>query len=163
MKQSKITFGSLKSLKDYSSVILIYDSGLKKYKSDLVKKISNKNIILVPVVAKETSKNISQVIKIYKTLSKQKVDKKSVLVALGGGVIGDIAGFVASTYLRGVPFVSVPTTILSQVDSSLGGKNGVRLDRGKNLVGTFYQPAAVFIDYNYLKTLSQREVISGLG
>lgn len=163
MKQTKIIFGSLKGLKGHSSVILVYDSALKKYKNILIKKISNKNVILIPIVAKETSKNISQVIKIYKVLSKQKIDKKSALVALGGGVVGDIAGFVASTYLRGIPFISVPTTILSQVDSSLGGKNGVNLDTGKNLVGTFYQPDSVVIDYNYLKSLSQREIISGLG
>ncbi|MES2768074.1 MAG: 3-dehydroquinate synthase [Bdellovibrionota bacterium] len=163
MKYSKITFGSIKSLKNYSHVVLICDSSLNHYKKDLIRKISNKSVSVISVQAKETSKSISQAIKIYKTLSKKNVDKKSVLVALGGGVVGDIAGFVASTYLRGLPFISVPTTILSQVDSSIGGKNGVNLETGKNLVGTFYQPDSIVIDFNYLKTLSKREIISGLG
>lgn len=163
MKQTNITFGSLKNLKVHSHVILIYDSALSKYKNDLIKNIQNKSLTEIPIVARETSKNISQVIKIYKILSKKNIDKKSVLVALGGGVIGDLAGFVASTFLRGVPFISVPTTILSQVDSSLGGKNGVNLDTGKNLVGTFYQPDTIVIDYKYLNSLSDREIVSGLG
>lgn len=163
MKKTKITFGSIKSLKEYSHVILFYDSKLGKYKSALLKKIANKNITLISIQARETSKNISQVIKIYKNISKKNIDKKSVIVALGGGVVGDIAGFVASTYLRGISYIAVPTTILSQVDSSIGGKNGVNLDSGKNLVGTFYQPDTIIIDFNYLKSLPVREIVSGLG
>src|SRR3989344_8065956 len=145
MKKSNIIFGSFKNLKNHSSAVLIYDSNLRKYKNDILKKIGLKTVIQIPVKASETSKNISQIIRIYKTLSKKNIDKKSVLVALGGGVVGDISGFIASTYLRGIPFVAVPTTILSQVDSSIGGKNGVNLDTGKNLVGTIYQPNTVVI------------------
>lgn len=159
MKKTKIQYGSLKKLNSYSSVVLIYDAALKKYAKNLL----SKNVTAIPVAAKETSKSISQAIKIYKKLSVVSVDKKSAVVALGGGVIGDLTGFVASTYLRGLPLISIPTTILSQVDSSLGGKNGVNLESGKNLVGTFYQPDQVIIDYKYLETLSDREIVSGLG
>lgn len=167
MKVTKIIFGALtmnalKSLKEHSDIVLFYDSALKKYKNDLVKKL-NKKVTVIPIQARETSKNISQVVKTYKDLSRKSIDKKSIVIALGGGVVGDIAGFVASTYLRGLPLIMVPTTILSQVDSSLGGKNGVNLDTGKNLVGTFYQPDFIFIDSNYLRTLSDREIVSGLG
>lgn len=161
-KVSKIYFKPMDSLNGHSKVALIYDSGLSKYKNELLKKLG-KNAVLIPVKAQETSKSLNQVAKIFETLSKSNLDKKSVIVALGGGVIGDIAGFVASSFLRGIKFVSIPTTILSQVDSSIGGKNGVNLKTGKNLIGTFYQPDEIFIDYKYLKTLNDREIVSGLG
>lgn len=160
MKRTSIEFKSFIAPKD-SRLVLIYDQALAKYKNEIQKK--HKNIISIPVVAQETSKNLSHVMRIYKKLSQQNVDKKFILVALGGGVIGDLAGFIASTYLRGLPFISLPTTILSQVDSSIGGKNGVNLETGKNLIGTFYQPDRVIIDFRYLKSLPNREIVSGLG
>jgi 3-dehydroquinate synthase len=163
MKKSNIIFGSVKTIKTESNVVVIYDSKLKKYKNDLVKKMGLNKTIQIPIKAQETSKNISQIIRIYKILSKKNIDKKSTLIALGGGVIGDISGFIASTYLRGISLVAVPTTVLSQVDSSLGGKNGVNLESAKNSIGTFYQPDTVIIDFKYLKTLSEREIVSGMG
>lgn len=99
---------------------------------------------------------------IFSELLKLRLDRSSVLIALGGGVIGDITGFVASTYMRGIAFIQVPTTLLSQVDSSVGGKTGVNHPLGKNMIGAFYQPRLVWADINTLKTLPERELLAGM-
>ena len=119
--------------------------------------------VLITVPAGEKSKRIAVVEKCYDQLAAHRLERKSFIVALGGGVVGDLAGFVAATYLRGIPFVQVPTTLLAQVDSSVGGKTGVNLQAGKNLVGAFYQPQLVLCDLDTLKALPKREYISGLG
>lgn len=95
-------------------------------------------------------------------LSENRFERSDVVIALGGGVVGDLSGFAAATYLRGVPFVQVPTTLLAQIDSSVGGKTGINLPNGKNLVGAFHQPSLVLIDTDTLKTLPRRELTSGL-
>lgn len=118
--------------------------------------------LLITVPAGETSKSLAFVQSCYDQLAAHRLERKSFLVALGGGVVGDLAGFVAATYLRGIPFVQVPTSLLSQVDSSVGGKVGVNLAAGKNLVGAFYQPRLVLCDLATLKTLPPREFASGL-
>jgi len=118
--------------------------------------------VLITVPAGETAKNLKFVQACYDQLAAHRLERKSFVVALGGGVVGDLAGFVAATYLRGVPFVQAPTTLLSQVDSSVGGKVGVNLAAGKNLVGAFYQPKLVLCDLDSLKTLPPREFASGL-
>ena len=110
----------------------------------------------------EQSKNLSTVETICRELVKKGADRTSVILALGGGVTGDIAGFVASIYMRGIPFVQIPTTLLAQVDSSVGGKTGVDLPEGKNLVGTFYQPRLVLADIATLATLPNHELKNGL-
>ncbi|MBI3018646.1 MAG: 3-dehydroquinate synthase [Deltaproteobacteria bacterium] len=110
----------------------------------------------------EKDKNMDTVQKIISRLIKLKAHRKTCLVAFGGGVIGDITGFVASIYMRGVPFIAFPTTLLSQVDSSIGGKCGVNTQEGKNLVGSFYPPRAVFSECSFLKTLPQKHYRSGL-
>jgi 3-dehydroquinate synthase len=117
---------------------------------------------LVTVPAGETAKSLRAVEECYDQLATHRLERKSFIVALGGGVVGDLAGFVAATYLRGVPFVQVPTTLLAQVDSSVGGKTGVNLSAGKNLVGAFYQPRLVLCDLDTLKTLPEREYRAGL-
>jgi 3-dehydroquinate synthase len=118
--------------------------------------------VLVTVPAGETAKSLKTVQACYDQLAAHRLERKSFIVALGGGVVGDLAGFVAATYLRGVPFVQVPTTLLAQVDSSAGGKVGVNLKAGKNLVGAFYQPRLVLCDLDTLRTLPKREFRAGL-
>jgi 3-dehydroquinate synthase len=117
---------------------------------------------LITVQAGETSKSLKTVQACYDQLAAQSLERKSFIVALGGGVVGDLAGFVAATYLRGIAFVQVPTTLLSQVDSSVGGKVGVNLKAGKNLVGAFYQPRLVLCDLDTLGSLPGRELRAGL-
>lgn len=111
----------------------------------------------------EEYKSLADTEKIYEALLKAKLDRKSALIALGGGVIGDITGFAASTYMRGIDFIQVPTTLLAQVDSSVGGKTGVNHPLGKNMIGAFWQPRLVWIDTSTLDTLPRREFLSGLG
>ncbi|HYG22240.1 MAG TPA: 3-dehydroquinate synthase [Verrucomicrobiae bacterium] len=118
--------------------------------------------VLITVPAGETAKALRVVERCYEELAKHRLERKSFIVALGGGVVGDLAGFVAATYLRGIPFVQVPTTLLAHVDSSVGGKVGVNLKAGKNLVGAFHQPKLVLCDIQTLKTLPEREFRSGL-
>lgn len=118
--------------------------------------------VLITVPDGEEYKTMDEAVNIYDSLIEHKMERSSPIVALGGGVIGDMAGFVAATYLRGVPYIQVPTTLLSQVDSSVGGKTAVNHPKGKNLIGAFYQPKAVFIDPDVLKTLDIREVRAGL-
>ena len=110
----------------------------------------------------ERTKTLSTIGKILDVLARKKFERQSLLLALGGGVIGDITGFAASIYQRGIPFVQVPTTLVAQVDSSVGGKTGVDHRLGKNLIGAFYQPRAVLIDPLMLRTLPRREWIAGL-
>ena len=110
----------------------------------------------------EQHKHLDTVAAIYDRLMAGKYDRKTTLVALGGGVVGDITGFVAATYQRGVPFIQIPTTLLAQVDSSVGGKTGVNHAQGKNMIGAFYQPECVLIDTDVLATLPVREVKAGL-
>ncbi len=117
---------------------------------------------LVTFPAGEASKSLRVVERCYDALARHRLERKSLVIALGGGVTGDLAGFVASTYLRGVSFVQVPTTLLAQVDSSVGGKVGVNLPAGKNLVGSFLQPKLVLCDLSAFDTLPEREFRAGL-
>src|SRR5574340_461087 len=110
----------------------------------------------------EEYKSLASTEKIYEALLKAKLDRNSALIALGGGVIGDITGFAASTYMRGVDFIQVPTTLLAQVDSSVGGKTGVNHTLGKNMIGTFWQPRLVWVDISTLHSLSRRNFLAGI-
>ena len=116
--------------------------------------------ILVP--PGERHKNLATMARIYDRMIEARLDRRSVLVTLGGGVLGDVGGFASATFLRGIPFVQIPTSLLAQVDASVGGKTGVDLPAGKNLVGAFHQPSAVIIDTDTLRTLPLRELKAGL-
>ena len=119
-------------------------------------------IVTALIADGEQYKTLDSVRLIYDRFIDAHLERQHRVIALGGGVIGDIAGFAASTYLRGVPFMQIPTTLLAQVDAAIGGKTGVNHPRGKNLIGTFYQPQAVVIDLNTLLSLPQREYLAGL-
>jgi 3-dehydroquinate synthase len=110
----------------------------------------------------EASKHLGTVAELASRLAQLGVDRKDALIALGGGVTGDITGFLAASYMRGIPFIQVPTTLLAQVDSSVGGKTGVDIPEGKNLIGAFYQPKCVYIDSLLLKSLPPKELLNGL-
>lgn len=114
------------------------------------------------IPAGEKNKNLETVREIYRKLVEFKLDRNATLIALGGGVVGDITGFAAATFLRGIPFVQVPTSLLAQADSSVGGKVGVDFEGSKNIIGAFYQPRLVYINVNTLRTLPERELRSGL-
>jgi len=126
--------------------------------------ISNQGIgkAVISVRPGEASKSLETLKEVYGKLSDMKLTREDLILTFGGGVVGDLGGFAAATYLRGIPYIQVPTTLLAQVDSSIGGKVAVDLPWGKNLVGSFYQPKAVFIDRELLKTLDRRHLHDGL-
>lgn len=123
---------------------------------------SGYEVISSIISAGESSKSLPVVSELYDKFLGERFERGSALIALGGGVVGDITGFLASTLLRGVPFIQVPTTLLAQVDSSVGGKVGVNHKMGKNLIGSFYQPKVVIIDTGFLSSLPQREIMCGM-
>lgn len=127
---------------------------------DILQGICKKNV-LFSFTAGEESKTLDTVKDIYTFLINEKFDRKDLLIALGGGVVGDITGFAAATYLRGIDFVQIPTTLLAQADSSIGGKTGVDFDGFKNMVGAFYMPRLVYMNVGVLKTLDDRQFFSG--
>ncbi|MDO8424752.1 MAG: 3-dehydroquinate synthase [bacterium] len=144
---------------------IITDSNIKKLYGEKLQNIfieQGLKMELFDFPAGEKSKNWEVAGSIGRELVKKDLDKGSLIIAVGGGVVGDLAGFVASIYKRGIGYVQIPTTLLAQVDSSIGGKTGVDVPQGKNLFGTFYQPKAVFADIDFLKTLPEEEIKNGL-
>lgn len=155
----------LKSAGFSSKIAVISNTTVSRFYGDVVtESVKSAGLTAIPVTIPdgESFKNINTVHYIYSELLRNGLDRKSGIVALGGGVVGDIAGFVASTYMRGIEYVQVPTTLLAHVDSSVGGKTGVNHKLGKNMIGTFYQPKLVWIDVDVLKTLPKRELLAGI-
>lgn len=148
----------------YSRFFILTDEHTAKYCLPKVKPYFDgmDNFDIIEINSGEVSKDIDFCIGIWKMLIDFGADRQSLLINLGGGVITDMGGFVASTFKRGIDFVHVPTTLLSQVDASVGGKTGIDIDRIKNIIGTFTQPKAVFIAYDFLKTLPPRQILSGV-
>ena len=136
--------------------ILISDERLVQQRQSVISALTalGWKVHEISVIAGEGFKDFDKIYSIYGEMLKAKADRHSTVFALGGGSVGDAAGFIASTYLRGVRWIGLPTTLLGQVDSSIGGKTGVNHSAGKNLIGSFYQPALVVCDLNFLKTLS---------
>ncbi len=156
---------NIKNFCDFGKVAIITDNIVKNfYGEKLLKSFIKENIKaeIFSFPAGESSKNINTVIRLARKMIQKNFDRKDIILALGGGVVGDVAGFLASIYLRGIPYIQIPTTLLAQVDSSVGGKTGVDLPEGKNLIGTFYQPLKVYIDPLVLKSLPKIEIKNGL-
>lgn len=146
-------------------VCIIADDNTKKFYSDEILKLLKsfyKDVSIFDFKSGEQNKNLNTIQHMYKFFLDNHLDRKSVIVALGGGVVGDMAGFAAATYMRGIKFVQIPTTVLAQVDSSVGGKVGVDFEGTKNIIGAFYQPTFVYINVNTVKTLPQREFSAGI-
>jgi 3-dehydroquinate synthase len=149
---------------NYSRFFVLTDENTAKYcLPKLRKQIDNlDNFDVIEINAGEESKNIDFCVGVWRMLIDFSADRQSLLINLGGGVISDLGGFAASTYKRGIDFVHVPTTLLSQVDASVGGKTGIDLENIKNIIGTFTQPKGVFIEHSFLQTLPPRQILSGL-
>lgn len=147
----------------YTSTAIVTNDTLKVIYNDTIERLKeelNSTIIVIP--DGEEYKDILWFYNIHTRLLEKRFDRKSCLIAFGGGVVGDLTGFVASTYMRGIDYIQVPTTLLAQVDSSVGGKTAVNHPFGKNMIGTFYQPVFVLIDTDFLNTLPEREFRAGM-
>jgi len=145
-------------------VVVVFDQNVAEYAQTHGRSLTKlgMRITNIPVASGEESKSIQVLADLWQQMLQDHTDRGSLLVAVGGGVVGDLAGFAAATFARGIPLVQVPTTLLSQVDSSVGGKTGINLPGAKNIVGSFWQPGLVFIDTTTLDSLPSREFISGL-
>ena len=141
---------------------LILDKNIpKKYKREIKKQIKNYKVFVHEYFPSENLKSFNEANKLVEKLLKNNLNRNDVIIAAGGGIIGDLVGFAASIYKRGVNFINLPSTLLAQVDSSIGGKTGVNSNRGKNLIGSFYQPKAVISELGLLNSLSRRNLVCG--
>lgn len=145
-------------------ILIISDTNVFSLYGEIVKnQLTGFDVYTYVIEAGESSKNTQNYLKIIDFLAEQSFSRTDLVLALGGGVVGDLAGFSASTYMRGISFIQVPTTLLADVDSSVGGKTGVNLSQGKNLLGAFYQPKLVYISLSTLNTLPQQDIANGMG
>jgi len=146
-------------------IIISQDIIIQNYGKELLENFNKNNLTceIISIVNSENAKSLNEYNKVIKKLFDFKCDRSSIILALGGGVVGDLAGFVASTFMRGIKYYQIPTTLLSMVDSSIGGKTGINTKEGKNLIGSYHQPKAVLIDPYFLNSLPKEEVYSGLG
>ena len=148
----------------FNQCLLVIDKNVPiKLVSKITKSIKNKKISYFRFKASEKNKNINYINAILKILLNKNFSRQDCVITIGGGITGDVGGFAASLYKRGLSFINIPTTLLSQVDSSIGGKTGVNTKEGKNLIGSFYQPKMVISDTEFLKSLPSREIVCGYG
>ena len=149
---------------NFRKCLIVVDKNIpKKFIFNIKKSLKQKKVYIYFFKANEINKNISYVNKILEILLKKNFSRDDCVISVGGGITGDVSGFAASLFKRGLKFINLPTTLLSQVDSSIGGKTGVNSKHGKNLIGSFYQPNLVITDIHFLKSLSKREIICGYG
>ena len=151
------------SIKSKKCLLLVDRNVPKKIISEIKKKLRDKKVFLYNFNANEKNKNQTTINSILEILLNRNFSREDSLLAIGGGITGDVGGFAASLFKRGLCFINIPTTLLAQVDSSIGGKTGVNSKYGKNLIGSFYQPKLVISDINTLKTLNRREIVCGYG
>lgn len=144
-------------------VMIVTDENVDSFYGEIITENLKEETHKFIIESGESSKTLSTIERILSKMLELNFTRNSKIIALGGGVVGDIAGFLASIYMRGISFLQIPTTLLAQIDSSVGGKTGVNLPNGKNIIGSFYQAELVLIDTDTLKTLPKREIISGLG
>ncbi|HKM03865.1 MAG TPA: 3-dehydroquinate synthase [Lachnospiraceae bacterium] len=145
---------------------IVTDTNVEKLYGQQIKEIlvnSCKEVIIFSFPPGEKNKTLDTVKDLYTFLIKEKIERKDILLAIGGGVVGDLCGYTAATYLRGIDFVQIPTTLLAQVDSSIGGKTGVDFNQYKNMVGAFYMPKLVYMNVSTLKDLDDRQYFAGMG
>jgi len=165
-KDTLLSIGKeLKKFNNINSFAVITDSKVKKlYGGKLIWNLKRAGLKaeIFSFPEGEKSKNFTTIEKIANEMVEKSFDRDSCVIALGGGVVNDIAGFIASIYMRGIPVIQIPTTLLAMIDSSIGGKTGVNLATGKNLIGSFHQPLAIFIDPYFLKTLPIKHIRNGL-
>ena len=146
----------------FDKCLIVTDKNIPyKFKRLLYKKLITKKIFKMEITASEKNKNYRTIEKIHTVLFKNRFNREDCIISFGGGIIGDIVGFASSTFKRGMKFINIPSTLLAQVDSSIGGKTGVNNKFGKNLIGSFYQPDLVVSDMNILDSLPEREIICG--
>ncbi len=143
-----------------SQIVIITDETVKALYGDDLKNKLNANLIAIP--DGEGSKSRTMKAKIEDEMLDMACDRDTLIIALGGGVVGDLAGFVASTYMRGIPFIQIPTTLLAMVDSSIGGKTAINVKHGKNLIGTFWKAKDIYLDVHYLRSLPKEHIVNGL-
>ena len=162
---NKDLLANLKKYLPNRKIFFISDTNVSKlYLKELISLVKREKFVVESFTFKagEQSKNINTLIDMYNYALKAGVDRKFTVAALGGGVVGDVSGLFASTYMRGLGLVQIPTSLLAMVDSSIGGKTGIDLEMGKNVVGTFYQPKFVYINSNFIKTLSLEHIKNGM-
>lgn len=147
-----------------SHAVVMFDANVEEFAQQASSSLASQGwrCSLIKIPSGEASKSVSQAEKLWNAMLAEHTDRGSIVVAVGGGVAGDLAGFMAASFARGIPLVQVPTTLLSQVDSSVGGKTGINLPGAKNIVGAFWQPSLVAIDTGTLQTMPEREFVSGL-
>merc|ERR1711991_448503 len=146
-----------------SKYLLVIDTKVPKKLVELTKKNLAAKAIIYRFVSSEKNKNFNKLNHILNILLKENFNRNDSIIAVGGGIVGDVAAFAASIFKRGLHLINIPTTLLAQVDSSIGGKTGINTKYGKNLIGSFYQPSLVLSDIQFLKSLSKREIICGYG